>query len=47
MILFIGKGMGKGEQGNGGMGSGLDTFIEEDPCIASWQWKLFFVGHIV
>ena len=35
------------KRGNGGLGSGLDTLIEEDPCIASWQWKLFFVGHIV
>ena len=35
------------KRGNGGLGSGLDTFIEEDPCISSWQWKLFFVGHIV
>ena len=31
------------KRGNGGLGSGLDTLIEEDPCIASWQWKLFLL----
>ena len=38
--------MGKGERGNGGTGDWdqvLDTFIEENPCIASWQWKLFLL----